>query len=76
VGEKEARADIFTVEAVDTTGAGDSYAAGFLYGYVRDWPLEKSVRLASRVAAQAVSQLGAVVRDRTLLSEIVVEISA
>jgi sugar/nucleoside kinase (ribokinase family) len=75
VGHEEARTDIFSVVAVDTTGAGDSYAAGFLYGYVRDWPLQKSVRLASRVAAQAVSQLGAVVRDRELLTDIVAEIS-
>ena len=75
VGNEEARTDIFTVEAVDTTGAGDSYAAGFLYGYVRDWPLERSIRLASRVAAQTVSQLGAVVRDRTLLAGIITEIS-
>ena len=76
VGQEEARADIFKVNAIDTTGAGDSYAAGFLYGYVRDWPLEQTVRLASRVAAQAVSQLGAVVRDRNLLSQIISEISA
>lgn len=76
VGEEEARADIFKVKAIDTTGAGDSYAAGFLYGYVRDWPLEKTVRLASRVAAQTVSQLGAVVRERSVLSQIISEISA
>lgn len=76
VGEERARADIFRVEAIDTTGAGDSYAAGFLYGYVREWPLEKTVRLASRVASQAVAQLGAVVRDRALLADIIKEISA
>ena len=75
VGAEEARAEVFRVKAVDTTGAGDSYAAGFLYGYVHGLPLSKTVQLASRVAAQAVSQLGAVVRDRVMLAEIISEIT-
>ena len=70
-GDESATADIFKVEAIDTTGAGDSYAAGFLYGYTQGWSLQSSVRLASRVAAQAVSQLGAVVRDTELLATII-----
>ena len=44
--EKEARAGILAIEVVDTTGAGDSFDAGFLYGYLNDFPLEKSLRLA------------------------------
>ena len=51
------------VEAVDTTGAGDSYAGGFLYGLARGWPLEACGALASAVAALTVSQMGGVVRD-------------
>jgi sugar/nucleoside kinase (ribokinase family) len=31
---------------IDTTGAGDSFDAGFLYGYLNGWPLARSLRLA------------------------------
>ncbi len=44
---------------VDTTGAGDSYAAGFLYGVVRDSGPETSARLGALAAAEIVSHLGA-----------------
>ena len=61
-------AGIYPANLIDTTGAGDSYAAGFLYGYVNGFSLEQSAQLAARVASACVSQLGAVVRDRQLLS--------
>jgi sugar/nucleoside kinase (ribokinase family) len=44
---------------VDTTGAGDSYAAGFLYGVVRESGPETSARLGALAAAEIVSHLGA-----------------
>ena len=69
-----AKADIFKVKAIDSTGAGDSFAAGFLYAYTAGWPLEQSVRLASRIASETVAQLGAVVRVPNRLRELVVEI--
>jgi sugar/nucleoside kinase (ribokinase family) len=43
---------------VDTTGAGDSYAAGFLYGVVGQRGLEASARLGALAAAEVVSHLG------------------
>ena len=45
-------------KVVDPTGAGDAFRAGFLYGYVRTWPLEKCLQLASVVASFAVEKLG------------------
>jgi len=39
------------VDVVDTTGAGDSFDAGFVYGYLADWPLERTLRLACACGA-------------------------
>ena len=44
---------------VDTTGAGDLYAAGFLFGVARDMPLETAGRLGSLAAAEIISHVGA-----------------
>jgi sugar/nucleoside kinase (ribokinase family) len=46
-------------KVVDTTGAGDLYAAGFLYGYTQGLPLEACGRLGSACAAEIITQLGA-----------------
>jgi fructokinase len=44
---------------IDTTGAGDAYAAGFLYGITRDLPLAECGRIASIAAAKTISHVGA-----------------
>ncbi|MEO5680182.1 MAG: adenosine kinase [Acidimicrobiales bacterium] len=44
---------------VDTTGAGDLYAAGFLYGYTAGRPLAECGRLGSRAAAEVIGHTGA-----------------
>ena len=46
-------------KAVDTTGAGDMYAASTLYGICNDWDLERAGNLASKMAAKVVEQIGA-----------------
>jgi sugar/nucleoside kinase (ribokinase family) len=43
---------------VDTTGAGDLYAAGFLYGFTRDLPLAECGRLGDLAAAEIISHYG------------------
>lgn len=45
-------------KVVDTTGAGDQYAAGFLYGLSRGMPLEKCGQLGSLAAAEVISHMG------------------
>jgi sugar/nucleoside kinase (ribokinase family) len=44
---------------VDTTGAGDLYAAGFLFGLVQGKPLTECARLGGAAAAEVISHLGA-----------------
>jgi sugar/nucleoside kinase (ribokinase family) len=46
-------------EAVDTTGAGDMYAAGVLYGITNGLTWKQAGHLGSHAAARIVSQLGA-----------------
>ncbi|MFM2372871.1 MAG: hypothetical protein RIS85_2593 [Pseudomonadota bacterium] len=44
---------------VDTTGAGDLFAAGFLFGHVRARPLEECLTLGAICAAEVISHYGA-----------------
>ncbi len=47
------------VDAIDTTGAGDMYAAGVLYGITNGLSWQQAGHLGSHAAARVVSQLGA-----------------
>lgn len=47
------------VNCVDTTGAGDSFVAGFLYGLANDFSLEKCAEYGNRCGAKAVQKIGA-----------------
>jgi len=56
---------------VDTTGAGDLYASGFLFGLTRDRPLPTCGEIGSLCAAEIISHVGA--RPETALSRLVAE---
>ena len=45
-------------QVLDTTGAGDLFAAGFLYGYTRDLPLGECAHLGAIAAAEVISHVG------------------
>lgn len=49
---------VVPVEAVDTTGAGDMYAAGLLYGLAQGWSWPRAGRLGSHVAARLIMAMG------------------
>lgn len=48
----------FSVPVVDTTGAGDLFHGGYLYGVIRGWELARSVTFASAVAALGCGAVG------------------
>ncbi|MEX2211902.1 MAG: carbohydrate kinase family protein [Gaiellaceae bacterium] len=55
VGHVPARA----VQVVDATGAGDAFAAGFLYGVLAGWSPDRSAALANETGARATTAVGA-----------------
>lgn len=64
------KVEVCPTKAVDTTGAGDAYAGAFLYGTSQGLTPQQCGDLASAVAAQTVSQIGAVVKDRAKLASL------
>jgi sugar/nucleoside kinase (ribokinase family) len=46
------------VKAVDACGAGATFSAGFIYGYLKGWNLEQSARFATAAATLKVTQAG------------------
>lgn len=53
------KVDVYTPDQVlDSTGCGDIYAAGFLYGYSKEYDLTKVTKIASYFAAQIISVPG------------------
>lgn len=65
-GDETAAATALAVEAADTTGAGDSFDAGFVYGHLQGWGLERSLRLACACGSLSTRALGGTAAQPTL----------
>jgi len=58
-GNKSHRIEAFKVKVVDTTGAGDAFCAGFLYGLISGKSLYECGRLGNFVASRCIMKMGA-----------------
>ncbi len=54
------------VEVVDTTGAGDSFDAGFVFGYLHRWPLADTLKLACACGSLSTRSVGGTASQPTL----------
>ena len=50
---------IFIEKLVDTTGAGDLFASGFLFGFVNKYSIEKCGYLGNKAASEIIKHIGA-----------------
>lgn len=53
-----AQADPFKTVCVDTTGAGDSFNSGFVYGWLKNYDLKKCLSIGNAVGSKSVEQYG------------------
>ncbi|ADC65214.1 PfkB domain protein [Ferroglobus placidus DSM 10642] len=58
-GKEEHFIEAFKANVVDTTGAGDAFNAGFLYGWMKGKSLEACGKLGNYVASKIVERVGA-----------------
>ncbi len=59
-GDRPVYSPGFEVRAVDTTGAGDVFRGGFIYGVLHRWSIERTLAFANAAAAVSCTRLGAI----------------
>ena len=55
---------VHATRVIDTTGAGDLWAAGFLYGWLHERPLADCAKLGSILGAAVVQEQGSVLSEK------------
>jgi sugar/nucleoside kinase (ribokinase family) len=63
-GKKSFRVGVIDAQSLDTTGAGDLYAAGFFYGLINQFPLDECGRIASVLSGKVIEVIGSKMDDR------------
>lgn len=75
-GDEKVFQPAYTVDCIDTTGAGDLYASGFLYGLINNYSLSTSAKLGNFLASQVIQHIGPKIKEsdwdfiRTSMKEI------
>mgnify|MGYP001329750540 CR=1 FL=1 len=64
-GEERYNIPAIRATVIDTNGAGDIYAAGFLYGLSQGWTLDRCGRAGALLAGKIIEQSGARLKDET-----------
>ena len=57
-GDERVKVGVIPANPIDTTGAGDMYAAGFLYGYANGEPLDRCGVFGALLAGNVIEVLG------------------
>ena len=65
-GDETVQVPALKLQVVDTIGAGDSFDAGFLYGYLAGWNLEKVLSLAAACGSLSTCSAGGTAAQPTL----------
>lgn len=58
-GDEYMKVGVINIDRVDTTGAGDMYSAGFLYGLIKNLPLDKCGEIGAILSSFVIGVLGA-----------------
>ncbi len=62
-GKEICQVGVIPVNVIDTTGAGDLYAAGFIYGVANNFSLKKCGEIGALLAGKVIENLGAKIPD-------------
>ena len=65
-GSEMAKSPALKVNVVETTGAGDSFDGGFLYGYLHGWSLERALKLGVACGSLSTRNAGGTTAQTTL----------
>jgi sugar/nucleoside kinase (ribokinase family) len=65
-GDQVVRSEAIPTDVVDTTGAGDTFDAGFLAGQIRGWPLDRCLALAVACGSLSTREVGGTAAQPTM----------